>query len=207
MKRKVVLIILVFLLNIIWVNAISVTNSLASHYNIIIRINKQTNINNNNIINDLDVMLESDLSYEGENASIIGKKIDNYLKTEMLNYGELIAKYSIASNVNPYLIASMIIEESNCDTECSVLVKQCNNVAKLHYNKDNIGEVSCFGGYYRKFNTIDDSIKTYIKYVKSNFYDKELTTPNTIYKTYHKDVGWVFRINQNIDKMKKSNVS
>ena len=36
MKRKVFLIILVFLINILWVNAIGVTNKLSEKYNIVI---------------------------------------------------------------------------------------------------------------------------------------------------------------------------
>lgn len=207
MKRKVVLIIFVFLLNMFWVNAISVTNTLASHYNIVIKTTKQTNLNNNNIMDELDVLLETDLSYKNESAVTIGKKIDNYLKGEMKGLGEFIAKYAIVSDVDPYLIASMIVENTECDVECSVLVKQCKNVSKAIYNKENIGEVSCFGGNYQKFNTLEDSIKSFIKYVKVNFYENDLKTPGTIYKTYKKDVRWVFRVNQYIDKIKSSSIA
>lgn len=206
MKRKIVLIIFVFLFNIIWVNAISFTNKLASHYNIIIKTNKQTNLNNNTIIEGLDVILENNLTYEGEDAVIIGKKIDNYLKNELSGSGELIAKYAINYKINPYLIASMIIENTNCDTNCTTLVKRCNNVYNAIYNKDNINETSCFGGNYQKFNTKEDSIKSFIKYVKVNFYDQELTTPNTIYKAYKKDASWAFWVNEYMNKIKSSKI-
>ena len=204
MKRKIILIILVFIFNIIWVNAISITNNFASKNNIIIKIKQKTNLNNNNIMDDLDVMLENNLSYENVDAVTIGNKINPSLKGEISGYGELIAKYSIVNNVNPYLVAAMIIENSECNESCSVLVTKCNNVGKLSYNKESMTEKSCFGGYYQRFNTIDDSIKTYIKYIKTNFYDKELTTPNAIYKIYKKDVRWVFRVNNYIDFMKNS---
>lgn len=207
MKRKIVLIIFVFLFNVIWVNAISVTNTLASHYNIVIKTNNQTNLNNNVIMEEIDIMLENNLTYQDEDATIIGKKIDNYLKNEMAGYGELISKYAISYEVNPYLVAAMIVENTSCDTNCSVLVKKCNNVSKDLYNKDDIGEASCFGGSYQKFNTLDDSIKNFIKYVKSNFYANELTTPGTIYKAYNKDVRWVFRVNEYMNKIKNSTVS
>jgi len=159
MKRKIILIVLVFLFNLVWVNAISFTNELANKYDFVIKTNK-TNSNKNNIIDDLDVLLDTNLKYEDEEALIIGKKIDNYLIDEMDGYGELIAKYSIVNEVNPYLVASMIIENTNCDTKCSVLVKHCNNVSKMLYENDNISQTSCFGGSYQKFNSIDDSIKT-----------------------------------------------
>ena len=204
MKRKIVLIVLVFMLNILWVNAISITNTLASHYNFVIKISKTKNINSHNILDDIDVMLENNLTYNNEDAVTIGGKINNYLKAELYGYGEMIAKYSIANNMDPYLIAAMIIENADCEQECSVLVSQCKNVGKLLYHEDSIGEVSCFGGYYQKFNNIDDSIKNYIKYIRINFYDKELTTAGTMYKSYKKDVRWVFRVNQYIEYMKNS---
>ena len=97
MKRKVFLIILVFLINILWVNAIGVTNKLSEKYNIVINTKNPNKNNNNNpnIIDDLDVLLNADLTYEGENADIIAKKIDQNLKDEMHGYGTLISKYAI----------------------------------------------------------------------------------------------------------------
>ena len=77
-------------------------------------------------------------------------------------------------------------------------------VCLLLYHKDNMTESSCFGGYYQDYKTIDDSIKAYIKYIKNNFYDNELQTPIQIYKKYGKDVRWVFRLNNLMDRMKNS---
>lgn len=202
MKRKIILIILVFLLNIVWVNAISITNSLASHYDFVIKTKEQTNLTNTGIMDDLDVMLENNLSYDNVDATTIGNKINTALHGELSGYGEFIAKYSIVNNINPYLVAGMIVENTECSETCSVLVTKCNNVGKLIYNKDMLGESSCFGGYYRSFNTIEESIKVYIKYIKNNFYDKEMTTPGLIYNSYRKDVRWVFRVNEYMNQMK-----
>lgn len=208
MKRKVFLIILVFLINILWVNAIGVTNKLSEKYNIVINTkNPNKNNNNPNIIDDLDVLLNADLTYEGENADIIAKKIDQNLKDEMHGYGTLISKYAISNDINPYLIASMIIETTNCDLKCSVLVKQCNNVYEALYNKDSINQTSCFGGNYQKFSSLDDSIKSFIKFVKTNFYDKDLKTTNSIASSYNKDARWIFVVNQNISKIKNSSLA
>ncbi len=206
MKRKIILIILVFLLNIVWVNAISITNSLASHYDFVIKTKEQTNLTNTGIMDDLDVMLENNLSYDNVDATTIGNKINTALHGELSGYGEFIAKYSIVNNINPYLVAGMIVENTECSETCSVLVTKCNNVGKLIYNKDMLGESSCFGGYYRSFNTIEESIKVYIKYIKNNFYDKEMTTPGLIYNSYRKDVRWVFRVNEYMNQMKNAAV-
>lgn len=209
MKRKIFLVVLVFLFNIVWVNAINVTNSLASHYNIVIVTKKNNSLINNttsNVIDDIDVMLETNLSYHEESADIIGKKIDNYLKSDMEGMGLMIAKYSIVNELDPYLVASMILEETSCEFECSVLVKSCHNVAKLNYNKDDLTQISCFGGSYQKFNSLEDGIKAFIKIVKYNFYENELTTPGAIYELFRRDVAWVFRVNQYIEKIKNSAV-
>lgn len=206
MKRKIILIISVLVFNILWINVISLTNNLASHYNIVIKTKQKVNMNNATIIDDIDVMLENNLTYENVDAVVIGNKINVYLKGELSGYGELIAKYSIVNNVNPYLVAAMIVENGECNETCSVLVSKCHNVGKLPYDKDIIGEVACFGGYYRSFSNIEDSIKTYIKYINKNFYQKEMTTPSTIYSAYKKDVRWVFRVNNYMEQMKNVNV-
>ena len=204
MKRKIVLIILVFLFNIVWVNAITEVNIFLDSHDLVIETNKKTGLSNNPLMGELDVMLNNDLEYEGENAVKIGQKIDNFLKGKMAGKGEVISKYAINSNLNPYLVAGMIIEESECDLECSFLVKKCNNVAKLKYDANDLSQASCLGGYYQKFNSLDDSIKSYIKYIKTNFYDKELTTVSDIANNYKKNVRWVFRVNQKMDNIKKS---
>ncbi len=205
MKRKIFLVILVFIFNIVWVNAISMTNELADHYNFVIKTNSASNLSNTQIMEDIDIMLRTDLSYDNEDATVIGSKIDSYLKTEMAGKGEVISKYSIANEVNPYLVAAMILEESRCDTECSFLVKRCNNVAKMYYEKDS-NEVACYGGYYQKFDSLDSSIRSYIKYIKNNFYSKELTTPTSIYKEYKRDVRWAFRVSQFMEQIKNATV-
>ena len=206
MKRKIILIIFVFLFNILWVNAISLTNDLTSHYNLIIETKEKSNLQDNTIIDDIDVMFENNLSYEEVDAVVIGNKINTGLHGELSGYGELISKYSIVNNINPYLAAGMIIENTECSDTCSVLVTKCKNVGKIAYNKEMIGETACFGGYYRSFSNIEDSIKAYIKFIRKNFYDKELTTPGTIYKSYNKDVRWAFRVNNYMEQMKNASV-
>ncbi len=204
MKRKIILIILVFIFNLVWVNAISITNELAATHDFVIQTSKKTNLKNNPLMEDLDVMLKTNLSYQGEDAVKIGHKIDNFLKDKMEGKGEVISKYAINSKLDPYLVASMIIEESGCDSECSFLVDKCNNIGKLYYNEKSLGQKACLGGYYQQFDSIEDSVRSYVRYVKENFYDKELTNLNDIYKVYKKDVRWLFRVNERMNNIKKS---
>ena len=53
---------------------------------------------------------------------------------------------------------------------------------------------------------LDDSIKSFIKFVKTNFYDKDLKTANSIASSYNKDARWIFVVNQNINKIKNSSL-
>lgn len=208
MKRKIILIIFVFLFNMLWVNAINVTNSLSDKYNIKIKTTSESSVNTTpSVLEELDVVLDDNSAYNNEDNKIIASKINLYLKEEMAEYGSLISKYSIANGVNPYLTASIIIESTGCDNKCSVLLTKCNNVYEAKYNKDMVQQSACFGGNYQKFSSIDDSIKSLVKYLKNNFYEKELTTPNSIYKTYGKNVGWAFRVNQYMDKIKSSSLN
>lgn len=206
MKRKILLIILVILVNVLWINAISVTNKFVTKHHIVINTGKNNNNSSNpNIIDDMDVIFRTDLTYDNESADVIAKKINNYLTDDLKETGNLISKYAISNGVNPYLIASMIIEATNCDTKCSVLVKKCNNVYEASYDKNSLNQVSCFGGDYQKFDSTDESIKSFIKYVKVNFYDNDLKTANNIAKSYNKDVRWVFIVNRYMDLIKNSN--
>ena len=88
MKRKIILLVLVFLFNMLWVNAIEVTNNFASKNNLIIKIKQKTNLNNAPIMDDLDVMLDNSLSYENIDAVSIGNKA--YSKSESKNIVSLV---------------------------------------------------------------------------------------------------------------------
>ena len=94
-----------------------------------------------------------DTSFDGESIEIIGGKIDKYYKkTPLEGYGEYIAKTSISKSVNPYLISGIILEHSSCKTECSVIFKECNNLSGMK------GNPGCFGGAYKSYNSLNDSI-------------------------------------------------
>lgn len=207
MKRKILVIVLVFLTNILWVNAIKLSNSFIKEHDLMIKINNNSSLspNNNQIIEDLDVLLSKDLEFDGESAINIGKKIDKTLKSDLEGKGEFIAKYSIINEVDPYLIAAIILTDTNCEYECSTLVKQCNNVSKKMYNKD-LHDTACFGGYYLKYISKDDSIKDFIKDVKNNFYINDLKTPNEIRIKYKKDVAWAFKVNRYIEILKNNSI-
>lgn len=140
-----------------------------------------------------------DTSFDGESIEQIGKKFDKYAqKTPLEGYGEYIAKTSITKGVNPYLIGAIILESSKCKTECSVIFKECNNVSGMK------GSPGCFGGAYRVYNDILDSIDDVVSDIAKNYYTQEMQSPYKMYKDYGKNSSWAFKVSNYMDGIKRT---
>ena len=140
-----------------------------------------------------------DTKFNGESIEAIGKKFNKYTKkTPLEGYGEFIARTSINKGVNPYLISGIILENSNCKIECSVIFKECNNLTGLK------GEPGCFGGTYKKYDKIEDSISDIVNYVSKNYYTKEMQAPYKMYKTYGKNSSWALKVSNFMDAIKRT---
>ena len=140
-----------------------------------------------------------DTSYDGESIEVIGGKIDKYYKkTPLEGYGEYIAKTSILKSVNPYLISGIILVNSSCKTECSVIFRECNNVSGKK------GDPGCFGGSYKKYNSLNDSISELVNDINKDFYTPEMQAPYKMYKSYGKNSSWAFKVNNYMDAIKRT---
>lgn len=140
-----------------------------------------------------------DTKFNGESIESIGKKIDKYCKkTVFEGYGEYIAKSSINKGVNPYLITGIILESSNCKIECSVIFKECNNATGMK------GSPGCFGGSYKEYNKIEDSISDVVNYISKEFYTPEMQAPYKMYKDYGKTSAWALKVNNFMDAIKRT---
>lgn len=139
-----------------------------------------------------------DTSYNGESYENIGKKIDKYCaKTPLEGYGEFIAKTSISKSVNPYLITGIILESSNCKIECSVIFKECNNTSGMK------GSPGCFGGTYKEYSKVEDSISDIIGSISKTFYTPEMQAPYKMYKEYGKSSAWALKVSNFMDAIKR----
>ena len=140
-----------------------------------------------------------DTDYDGESAEKIAKKIDKYCaKTPLEGHGEYIAKTSIRKSVNPYLIGGIILESTSCKTECSIIFQECNNVSKMK------GEPGCFGGAYKNYSSVNDSITDLVNYISKEFYTPEMQSPYKMYKTYGKNSSWAFKVSNYMDAIKRT---
>ena len=143
---------------------------------------------------------EEIVEYNGENFEKIGKKIEKHLeKTPLEGYGQYIAKQSVNKGVNPYLISSMIIINSNCKIQCTAIVDKCYNVGDL---KGTMG--GCFGGTYKKYYSFEDGVDDLINYVLTNFYANDLKTPTAIYKKYEKNSAWAYKVSRYMERIKNT---
>jgi len=195
MKRNIVLVLIVFCFNLLWLYGISYTNRVIAANDLMIMIgDKEIDENLENI------PVEEIVEYNGESFEKIGKKIEKYLvKTKLEGYGEYIAKYSVSKSVNPYLIGAMIIVNSNCSVQCNAIVEKCNNVGDLTGTSG-----GCFGGTYRKYNSLEDGIKDLVDYTLDNFYANDLKTPSAIYYKYGKNSAWSYKVTRYMEKIKKA---
>lgn len=140
-----------------------------------------------------------DTKFNGESYENIAKKIDKYCKkTPLEGYGEYIAKNSIVKGVNPYLITGIILEGSNCKIDCSIIFKECNNVSGMK------GSPGCFGGAYKSYNKIEDSISDVINDVSHSFYTPEMQAPYKMYKEYGKTSSWALKVSNFMESVKKT---
>lgn len=194
MKRNIILVILLFIFNALWVFSISYTNRFIVTNELMIVLGKNED---DNPIEEV-IPGEEIVEYDGENYAAVGKKIEKYLvKTTLENYGEYIAKKSINKGVNPYLIAAMIIINSNCEVQCNAIVDKCNNVGDL---KGTSG--GCFGGTYKRYNTLQDGIDDLINYVLLDLYANDLKNPNAFYQRYEKNSAWSYRVTRYMERIK-----
>lgn len=133
--------------------------------------------------------------FNGEDAKTISKKIEKYLNSTLNGKASFVVEYSLKKGIDPYLVSGVILQETGCVSNCSKLVKNCNNVG------GNKGKPSCNGGSYRKFDTIEDGIKFAVNKLNS-YYKKGLKTAKEINPHYAGDKTWYVKVNRYMNKMK-----
>ena len=107
-------------------------------------------------------------------------------------------KNAIIKGVNPYLISGIILENSNCKVECSVIFKECNNTSGMR------GSPGCFGGAYKSYNKLEDSISDLVNLISKDFYTIEMQAPYKMYKEYGKSSSWALKVSNFMDAIKRT---
>lgn len=196
--RKGLVFVFLLMFNFLFVYGINYANKIMFENDFMIYLGKKEN----NVSPDPEKEnIEEEITntiFDGESIEIIGQKMNKILvKTELEGLGEFIAKTSIHKSVNPYLIGGIILESTNCKLDCSVLLRQCNNVSGY---KDSPG---CFGGSYKKYNTKEESITELVNKISKDFYTKEMQAPLKMFKAYGKDEVWAFKVSKYMEELKR----
>ena len=195
--RKWVVFIIMLLFNFLFIYGIKYTNRILYDKNFMIYLNKK----DDPIVDDNPTNIEEevvDTSFNGESIEQIGKKMNKiFVKSFLDGHGESIARIAISKSVNPYLVGGIILESTNCRSDCSVLLKQCNNV----FGKK--GEPGCFGGTYQKYSSVEESVKDLVNIIRDKFESKDEQNPYKMYKKYGKNEIWAFKVNKNMEILKR----
>lgn len=140
-----------------------------------------------------------EIVYDGMTLEELATKLDKNLKSTLTGYGMVFAEYSLKYEVDPYLALAIVLHETGCNSgKCSTLASKCNNIGGMK------GSPGCGGGSYKKFNTLEEGIEAFFKNLSKNYYQKGLTTPETIGKKYAESKTWPQRIKYYINKIKNS---
>ena len=136
--------------------------------------------------------------YEGMTLNELAEKLNRSLKSTLAGTGMSFAKYSVEMGIDPYLAVAIVLHETGCNYTCSTQVKECYNVGGMK------GGPSCNGTSYKKFNSLDEGIYSFMYNLKTNYYDKGLTTPEQMNKKYAASKAWAGKIHHYINKIQAS---
>ena len=135
--------------------------------------------------------------YEGMTIDELAEKLNRNLGTGYIaGKGYLIASQCIEKGVDPYVALAIILHETGCNSNCSNLVKSCNNVGGQK------GAPGCNGGSYKAFATLDDGIIGFINNLQKNYYSKGLTTIDAIAPKYAASSAWPAKIKSYVEKIR-----
>ncbi len=115
-------------------------------------------------------------------------KLNRSLNSTLAGKGESFAKYATELGIDPYLAVAIVLHETGCKWNCSSLLRNCNNVGGMK------GSPGCNGGSYKAFSSLDEGIRAFMNNLKRNYYDKGLTTPETIGPKYAASQTWSSKI-------------
>lgn len=146
--------------------------------------------------NKAESMDSTKIVYDNMTLDELAEKLDKSLNSDVKGHGYIFAKYSIETGVDPYLAVAVMLQETGCKWNCSYLASKCNNYGGQK------GAPGCNGGSYKKFDTQEEGIKSYITNLYDNYISKGLTTPEQINKRYASDPNWSKKINRYINEIK-----
>ena len=134
--------------------------------------------------------------YEGMTIEELAAQLDKSLKGYIAGKGYLIASYSLETGVDPFVATAIMLHETGCNSKCSVLTTQCNNVGGQK------GYPRCGNGSFKRYDTLDDGIRGVIGNLSRNYYGIGLNTVELIAPKYAEGNTWAGKINYYVNKVR-----
>lgn len=137
--------------------------------------------------------------YEGQTIEELAARLDRHLGTGyMAGKGYVIASTCLEKGVDPYIALAIMLHETGCGSNCSKLVRTCNNVGGQK------GSPGCNGGAYKAYATLDEGIVGFVNNLHKNYYAYGLTTVEAIAPKYAESSAWPGKINFYVNKIRNS---
>lgn len=125
-------------------------------------------------------------------------KLNKNLYSDLEGTGEHFARYTEETGLDPYLAVAIVNLETGCKWGCSTLARSCNNIGGIK------GSPSCNGGSYKRFDTLEEGIKSYLDLVYYNYYSIGLDTAEKMNPKYAESTSWAFKVNNYYNDIKNT---
>lgn len=125
-------------------------------------------------------------------------KLNKNLYSTLSNTGSHFAKYTSETGLDPYLAISIVNLETGCKWGCSYLARTCNNIGGVK------GSPSCNGSSYRRYDTLEEGIKSYLDLIYYNYYSIGLDDPYKMNPKYAESSTWAEKVNNYYQEVKET---
>lgn len=125
-------------------------------------------------------------------------KLNKNLYSDLEGTGEHFARYTETTGLDPYLAVAIVNLETGCKWGCSSLARSCNNIGGIK------GSPSCNGGSYKRFDTLEEGIRSYLDLVYYNYYSIGLDTAEKMNPKYAESTSWAFKVNNYYNDIKNT---
>lgn len=116
-------------------------------------------------------------------------KLNKNLYSELAGTGSYFARYTAETGLDPYLAVSIVNLETGCKWGCSYLARECNNIGGIK------GGPSCNGGSYKRYNSLEEGINSYLDLIYYNYYSIGLDDAYKMNSKYAESSTWAFKVN------------
>jgi hypothetical protein len=146
----------------------------------------KVSLDTTNLSKDSNLELRK-IVYDGMTLKELGEKLERSMGSTIDGYGEFLASYCLEKGVDPYLALGIMLLETGCKWGCSSLTRNCYNVGGIK------GKPSCGGGSYRRWDTMEDGIRSFVDNL-AGYYAKGLDTPEKMNPRYAESNTWAMKV-------------